>query len=70
VTPQDQDLGDDRSAVVTGITDLQARDRARRRVTVGGQALADIEGDARVVRLSDPPGVAVEAWVYLTEGDR
>jgi len=39
-----------------------ARKKLRRRIVE-----AEIESEARVIRLDDPPGYAVEAWVYLMD---
>lgn len=50
------------------LTDERAREAASKAIRAV-EKIAQVDGDARIVRLDDPPGVAVEAWVYLMDGE-
>jgi len=49
------------------MTDAEARKAARRKLREEGIEAVEIESHDRVVRLEDPPGYAVEAWIYVMD---
>ncbi len=50
------------------MTDDEAREAARRALS-RREVEPEIDSTSRVIVLEDPPGIAVEAWVYLMEDD-